>query len=120
MSEDEILHQILTLKGSHQGVTLAGYWLMMGSAHVPMRFTIDDVRELDGNGRAIFHCISAGVASRHIGKLSEETIVQLFQIMLAHESGATRGVCKLFDQLVTQPASPANQHGVPAHFHRRC
>lgn len=118
MSEDEILHQIQGLKGSPQGVTLAAYWLMMGSRYAPMKFTIDNIRALDGNGRAIFHRISTGIASRNMGKLNEATIHQLLQIMVSHESGATCGVCKLFDQLHRQSNSAANQHDMTSQLLR--
>jgi hypothetical protein len=85
MTESEILKRIKAMNGSRDCALLASFWLLMGGRYDIRLFTLNDLRDLTGDSRAIFYAISEAYASQQLTILTPGLASVLMDILVGYE-----------------------------------
>ena len=85
MTEREILERIEAMNGSRDSALLASFWLLMGGRYDIRLFTVNDLRDLAGDSRAIFYAISEAYTSKQLTILTPGLASVLMDILVSYE-----------------------------------
>lgn len=77
MNESELLARIQTVTGRDNRELLARFWLQMDARPTVLPFTFDDLRNLNADGRSVFHAILGVYARQQFPPLNATLLGQL-------------------------------------------
>lgn len=81
MNESELLARIQTVAGRDNRELLARFWLQMDARPTLLPFTFDDLRNLNADGRSVFHAILGGYARQQFLPLNAALLGQLSNLI---------------------------------------